>query len=291
LTYSAVPPGSGPRIGVDRDADGWYDADEIDAGTDPADPLSPLPPTATPVDTASPTATPSPSATDTATAVATATETQTATPTTSATLPPTPTPSATATAADTPTATFTPTATPVCGSGAVLIKPRLVVRRNGDPAGDETLTLSGRLQLSALLPVIDPLSTGFVFTVRDPQGGVLFSRTVPPGALGAGENGWHRNALATKWAFKDKLGTAAGGVTTVVVAHLTKVAPGYFKFRVKGRANDFQVPPGGAPVQVEVILSGIREGSNLQCGSVAFQAAGGTRPSCALTGGGKLQCR
>jgi 6-phosphogluconolactonase (cycloisomerase 2 family) len=40
LTYTCVPPGSGERIGVDRDDDGIYDGDEADAGTDPANPLS-----------------------------------------------------------------------------------------------------------------------------------------------------------------------------------------------------------------------------------------------------------
>jgi hypothetical protein len=40
LTYTCVPPGSGQRIGVDRDDDGFFDRDEIDAGSDPADPSS-----------------------------------------------------------------------------------------------------------------------------------------------------------------------------------------------------------------------------------------------------------
>jgi hypothetical protein len=40
LTYTCVPPGSGVRIGVDRDEDGFFDRDELDAGSDPADPLS-----------------------------------------------------------------------------------------------------------------------------------------------------------------------------------------------------------------------------------------------------------
>jgi hypothetical protein len=40
LTYTCVPPGSGERIGVDRDDDGVYDGDEADQGTDPANPLS-----------------------------------------------------------------------------------------------------------------------------------------------------------------------------------------------------------------------------------------------------------
>lgn len=40
LTMTCVPPGSGTRIALDRDRDGYYDRDEIDAGSDPADPGS-----------------------------------------------------------------------------------------------------------------------------------------------------------------------------------------------------------------------------------------------------------
>src|SRR5206468_212332 len=72
LTYTCVPPGSGVRVGVDRDEDGYFDRDEILAGSDPADPLSvPPPPTATPTATATQPAT----ATRTATATSTATDT------------------------------------------------------------------------------------------------------------------------------------------------------------------------------------------------------------------------
>jgi len=38
LTYTCVPPLSGARMGLDRDEDGVYDRDELDAGTDPTDP-------------------------------------------------------------------------------------------------------------------------------------------------------------------------------------------------------------------------------------------------------------
>ena len=40
VTYTCVPPGSGQRIGVDRDGDGFWDGDERDAHSDPADPAS-----------------------------------------------------------------------------------------------------------------------------------------------------------------------------------------------------------------------------------------------------------
>jgi hypothetical protein len=44
VTFTCVPPGSGPRIAIDRDGDGAADGDERDAGTDPENPAS------TPVD-------------------------------------------------------------------------------------------------------------------------------------------------------------------------------------------------------------------------------------------------
>ncbi len=40
LTYTIVPLGSQIRIGIDRDEDGYFDRDEIVAGSDPADPKS-----------------------------------------------------------------------------------------------------------------------------------------------------------------------------------------------------------------------------------------------------------
>jgi DNA-binding beta-propeller fold protein YncE len=40
VTYTCVPPGSGVRVGVDRDGDGTWDGDERHAHTDPADPDS-----------------------------------------------------------------------------------------------------------------------------------------------------------------------------------------------------------------------------------------------------------
>jgi hypothetical protein len=40
VTVMGVPPGSGTRMGIDRDRDGFLDADELAAGSDPGDPAS-----------------------------------------------------------------------------------------------------------------------------------------------------------------------------------------------------------------------------------------------------------
>ena len=40
ITYTCAPPGSGERMALDRDLDGFFDRDESDAGSDPADAAS-----------------------------------------------------------------------------------------------------------------------------------------------------------------------------------------------------------------------------------------------------------
>jgi len=37
MTFTCVPPGAAQRLGIDRDGDGYFDRDELDLGTDPAD--------------------------------------------------------------------------------------------------------------------------------------------------------------------------------------------------------------------------------------------------------------
>jgi hypothetical protein len=59
LTYTCVPPGSGVRVGLDRDEDGVFDRDELDVGGDPA-----AAPSTTTTSTTSTTSTTVPTCTD-----------------------------------------------------------------------------------------------------------------------------------------------------------------------------------------------------------------------------------
>jgi len=58
VTYLCAPPGEGVRLALDRDLDGRFDRDEIDAGTDPTDPDVPVTRTPTPIPSPTRTATP-----------------------------------------------------------------------------------------------------------------------------------------------------------------------------------------------------------------------------------------
>src|SRR5262249_35827636 len=83
LTFTCVPPGSGERIGVDRDLDGGFDRREIGCRTAPADPQS-FPPTLTGACSVSTTTSP-PSTTTTSTTTTTLAPTTTSTTSTTTT--------------------------------------------------------------------------------------------------------------------------------------------------------------------------------------------------------------
>src|SRR5207249_1094472 len=107
LTYTAVPPGTGTRIGIDRDEDGYFDRTELDAHTDPADPAS-NPGVTTTTTTTVPPSTPTPTTSTSTTTPPTATTTTstpttTMTPTTTSTLPPSTTTTSTTTTTTTTT--------------------------------------------------------------------------------------------------------------------------------------------------------------------------------------------
>ena len=224
LTYTCVPPGSGQRAGVDRDEDGFLDADERDAGSDPANALS------QPI---------------------------------------------------------------TCAAGGTIATPLVKVSKNDDPAGDETLTVSGQWQLATLTPAIDPIANGFNFKVVDPAGAVVFDRRIPPGAPASkGAPGWTVNSKGTQWTYKDATGSSTGGITKVVVTNNTSKTPGLYKFSVAGKNGDFQVGSGETPLQLFVVLGGAAQDSVGQCATLAFNGATGPAPSCKSVGGNNVvSCR
>jgi len=220
LTYTCVPPGSGIRIGVDRDGDTVFDGDERDGGTDPAADTS-LPPTAI-----------------------------------------------------------------TCAGSQLLAGPSLRVTRNGNPAGDELLSLTGGWVVNPPTPRIDPLNSGFRFKVDDKDGHNIFARAIPRGAQPKrGAPGWKVNATKTKWTFTDRSGTLADGITRVEVRDESATTPGYFTFSVRGRHSNFQIDTAGLPAQVLVVLGGIEQGTIGQCATRAFNATGSGAPDCRVNGG------
>ncbi len=287
LTYTCAPPGSGERMALDRDEDGFFDTDEVDAGSDPADPGSfPGGPTPTPTDT--PTATPA--------GTSTATFTPTATPAGTASFTPTATPAGTAsstptaTPAGTATATATPAGTAACDSGVLINKARLKISRNNNPAGDERLKIKGEFVLSALSPAIDPVANGFTYEIVDSNtSSVLSTRFVPPGA--GVPVGWKVNGAGNRWVFKDRNDTLGLGITRVLIRDRSNKTPGLFKVVLKGKGDNFQVMV--EDIEVILTLGGAAQQAADQCATRDFNPSTGADPNCELKGTGNktLRCK
>lgn len=246
----------------------------------------------TPAATDTPTLTLTATVTPTWTETVTPTVTPTVTASDTATVTPTPPPSAIPSSVPTSTASATPTATIECPDAGRLDDPVLRVSKILDPAGDESLTLQGDLYLISQAQSADPFANGFHFSIRDQNGAEIFSRTVPPGApTSTGAAGWTVNSGGTRWVFRDWKGTVASGVTKVVVSHPLRT-PLLYRFMVRGKLGDFQVTPAQVPVRIFVVLGGPVQAGAGQCGTRAFNPAGGARPACAFAaGGGVLRCR
>ncbi len=177
-----------------------------------------------------------------------------------------------------------------CSGGHTIVRPRLRITRNQDPAGDENLVVSGEWSGSPSDPPVDLLADGFRFKVDAPGGSNAFYRVVRRGAPPArGAAGWKVNRRKTRWTYRDRSGTAADGVRRVLVS---APSPGVLRFRVRARAADFQVRPSELPVQVLVVLGGPDQSAAGQCAVASFGLPGGGGPSCEFSATGKtLRCR
>ncbi|MDX2170604.1 MAG: metallophosphoesterase, partial [Deltaproteobacteria bacterium] len=243
--------------------------------------------TRTPTATATASETRTPTATRTTTATRTETATRTATPTWTPAATLTVSATASATATDTPPNT-SPTPTPACASGVLIEEARLDVAHNLDPAGDETIKLSGWMQLSQLAPAVDPAAHGFTLTVYAANGTTLFSRYVPAGlSPSPSAAGW--KARTGKWKFKDKSGSLAGGITNVDVKQR---APGLFTFKVLGKAGAFQVPQVNSYVSMVIVPGDAATAAAGQCASRTFGSLIDPPPHCGfLASYNRYKCR
>jgi hypothetical protein len=269
LTYMCVPPGSGDRIGIDRDEDGFFDRDEIDAGSDPADPLNiPGDPTHTPTPTS-----------------IVATETPTA-------FVPTATPAGTATATSPPLPTPTLPPTAQCNSGILITKAQLQVSRNDNPAGDEKIKIKGEFVITNTAPPIDPIANGLSFDVIDTVSGQsVLSCIVPNGASPGGSvPGWTINGSGTRWKFKDSKDVLGTGITKVTVRDKSSKTAGLYQVRLQGKDANFQI--GTENLELVVILGGAAQAAADQCASRPFNPSTGAAPKCELKSGGRsLKCK
>ena len=225
LTYTAVPPGSGRRIGIDRDGDGLGDRDELDLGSDPADAAS------------------------------------------------------------------LPAGYVLCPGGDTITRPKLTLRGIATAAADDRLSLRGEWVRAAGGDTPDPVTNGFRFGLVDNQSVGVLARTIPAGASVDGGPGWKVNSAGTKWTFRDRDGTLAGGVTKVTITDKSSRTPGLLQITISGR-GDFALDPAGAPFRLAMVIGGGAQAAEGLCAERTLEAAGGAEPACTTSSdGNRLSCR
>jgi hypothetical protein len=195
VTFTVVPAEAAIRIGLDRDEDGYYDRDELDAGSDPADPNS-VPPSGALDGDGDGIA----DASDDCPTIADPAQ------------------------ADSDGDGIGDACDP-CTGPATIAGARLVLAHLGAPAADDSLRLSGTVTVP-LVPPLDPAANGMRVLVQDSLGATVLDQTI------AGGSGWTATAGHTSWRFTAPAGTS--GISKVRVRG-SKSVPGRLKLRIQGR--------------------------------------------------------
>ena len=186
ITFTVVPFGTEVRAGIDRDADGYYDRDEIVTGSDPNNAASVPPPQDTDGDGVDDALDDCPTVADPAQADADG--------------------DGAGDACD-----------PCTNVGNVaIVKPLVKLSRLLAPAGDDKLTLNGTLTVPTT-PTIDPATNGLRILLTAVSGASVLDVTVPGGPA------WRTSA--TSWKYKALTGiTRATVKASTKVAGQLKVA-------------------------------------------------------------------
>jgi len=200
VTFTVVPVATATRIGIDRDGDGFFDRDELDAGSDPADPQSV--PASNPGDTDGDGV---PDASDDCPTVADPAQSD----------------------AD---GDGLGDACDPCTGGSVLQSAKLKLARLGTPAGDEIVKVAGTLVVPAT-PALAPSTTGVRVLLVDGGGAGLLDLTIPGGAhwTSRGSTWTYRDAAGaaiTKVKVRKKAGTSGKTTVNVVAKPVTVASPG-----------------------------------------------------------------
>ena len=166
-------------------------------------------------------------------------------------------------------------------------KPKLRIRKLNTPPGDETLRMSGTLNIP-LSPTLDPQTKGARFLVTDSNGGTILDVTIPGGAYDSIlKIGWkltRKGAFAT---YYDRSLTPTHGIYKAVL-HTTKI-PGELKFSLLGKKSNYSVSALALPVHATVVVDS-PQATTGQCGEVLWPGPLRPSPTCTLSSKGILNC-
>lgn len=273
VTLTVVPLGTETRIGVDRDGDAYLDRDEIDAGSDPADPASVPQSASTPPDGDGDGV---PDLVDDCPGVADAAQADFDA-------------DGIGDACDDCVAAYDPAqvdgdadgagdACDPCNGGAAVATAKIKIRRL-TVAGGQTLRLTGDVTVPPS-PAVDPAANGVRVLLHDATGRTLLDVTVPKGA------GWTSTPATPSWVYLNAAGFA--GITKVAVTGVAG-SPGTYHVKVLGKSLTLPLAGGSLPLEASVVLD-VPRASAGQCADARFPGPA-PAPWCRFRlAGAKLVC-
>jgi len=252
ITFTVVPTATATRIGVDRDGDTYLDRDELDAGSDPADPLS-VPPGGS-----------------TTTTTIVGDQDGDGIPDASDDCPTIADPGQQDGDGDGLGDACDPcTGTGTWGKGKVILGKLLA------PSGDETLKLSAVLTVPTT-PALAPDVKGLRLLLSSGAGVPVLDHTIAGGAH------WKANGAGTVWTYRNP-GTPSG-VTKAKVKTTPKV-PGRVAVLALVKPLPLTPPAAATPPAVAIVVLDPPYATTGQCGTSAFA-------QCSLTkSGGAFKCK
>lgn len=146
-----------------------------------------------------------------------------------------------------------------CSNPSSVASARLSLTKLLAPAGDDQLTLTGNVAVTAS-PPIDPVTSGLQLNLTDAAGVVLADLTAAAGAK------WKANRAGTAWTYRDPL--ASSGIRDVRVRAVKPT--GTLRVTVKARGLALGAAPAGTPPVASIAFGA--SAAPGQCGITAFAA-------------------
>lgn len=145
-----------------------------------------------------------------------------------------------------------------CSSASAVGAARLSLTRLPAPAGDDQLTLTGSVAVTAS-PPIDPVASGLHLVLTDAAGVVLADLLAPAGLA------WRANRAGSAWTYRDP--SVTSGIRDVRVRAVKP--PGTLRLTVKARGLALGAAAAATP-PVASIAFGAPNAAPGQCGATAF---------------------
>ncbi|MEW6269454.1 MAG: hypothetical protein AB1689_09185 [Thermodesulfobacteriota bacterium] len=180
----------------------------------------------------------------------------------------------------------------LCPSGAQLLGAALTVSGLGEPIGDESIRVTGRIDCAppASCAAFDPLATGAQLRIEAVGSGLAAlvdlseaTAPIPPGAVGSGcdpaRDGWSRSSNGRRFTYANRSGAlpgaacAAGSAQGLETLKLTDRRSSRGDVDVRAVVTGTAVPREAGALRVTIVIGGLDGASPDACATRLFDDA------------------